>query len=135
MRFTWIIKWSTNYFYFYKEGSPTTASPHSADPPLRPLLYVADAASASHGWSLMRSGELDWWGPRVRRRERGREKGKREIGPSLREKEGEKEVTDLLLWDRGYSCANSAGWAHRTSLDFKMNKAPLARLAAVTELR
>lgn len=135
MRFTWIIKWSTNYFYFYKEGSPTTASPHSADPPPRPLLYVADAASASHGWSLMRSGELDWWGPRVRRRERGREKGKREIGPSLREKEGEKEVTDLLLWDRGYSCANSAGWAHRTSLDFKMNKAPLARLAAVTELR
>lgn len=81
----------------------------------------------------MRSGELDWWGPRVR--ERGREKGKRELGPSLREKEGEKEVTELLLWDRGYSCADSAGWAHRTFLDFKMNKAPLARLAAVTELR
>lgn len=116
--------------------SAKRALPPPPPPPLCcPLLYVADAASASHGWSLMRSGELDWWRPRVRRRERGREKGKREIGPSLREKEGEKEVADLLLWDRGYSWVNSAGWAHRTFLDFKMNKAPHARLAAVTELR
>lgn len=129
MRLGGIIIWSTNQFNFCKDGSSITP---------RPLIYVADAASASHGWSLMCSGELDWRGTaRKTERERQRKGGERARPEfeSLREKEGEKEVTDLLLWDRGYSWLSSEGSAHRTFLDFKMSETPLARLAAVTELR
>lgn len=41
----------------------------------RPLIYVADPASASHGWSLMRSGGLE----RDRAREREGEGGEVEL--------------------------------------------------------
>lgn len=40
------------------------------DHPSTPLIYVADSASASHGWSLMLSGGLER--ERAGERERGR---------------------------------------------------------------
>lgn len=115
----------------------TSAKTVPPSPP-RPLIYVADAASASHGWSLMRSGELGWRGTARKTEREGQRKGGEGAGPefeSLREKEGEKEVSNPLLWDRSFSCLDSEVSAHRTFLDMKMSKTPLARFAAVTELR
>ncbi|KAK2888266.1 hypothetical protein Q8A73_019714 [Channa argus] len=58
-----------------------------------PRHCVADSASASRGWSLMRSGGVE--------RECARERvGDVELtSQRLGERGGTKEVTDLLLWD------------------------------------
>jgi len=57
----------------YKPYILTQTAPPS---PSTPLNYVADSASASHGWSVMRSGGLE--------RERAPERTRERVGGGVR---------------------------------------------------